>query len=109
MTGGTTEKDAMKRALQNYLQIISLPSLGLEPKIILKDLNIIMCMKSKLYKYYSLNYYLYSIFFLYYFLILQIFFSVITSLYYNLFNNLNKLLLKEDITCTNYKHNLIYI
>jgi len=36
MTGGTTEKDAMKRALQNYLQIISLPSaLGLEPKIIL--------------------------------------------------------------------------
>jgi len=53
MIGGTTEKDAMKRALQKLFtnNLASKCSwTGAKNNFKLKDLNIIMCMKSKLYK-----------------------------------------------------------
>jgi len=53
MTGGTTEKDTMKRILQK-LFTNNLASkcfwTGAKNNFKSKDLNIIMCMKSKLYK-----------------------------------------------------------
>lgn len=65
MTGGTTEKDAIKRALQKLFtnNLASKCSwIGAKNNFKLKDLNIIMCIKRvSCIKYYSFNYYLYSI------------------------------------------------
>lgn len=73
MIGGTTSKDAMKRVLQKLFtnNLASKCSwTGAKNNFKLKDLKMIICMKSKLHTIsFIFVYYLISIFDLYYFLI----------------------------------------
>lgn len=74
MIGGTNEKDAMKRILQKLFtnNLASKCSwTGAKNNFKLKDLKLIMCMKSKLYTKYCFHIsYTYFIFYLFYFCIL---------------------------------------